>query len=200
VTRGFQGRPRRPHDHRLPPGQYDAGRDWPVLNIEPTPRLDPEAWTFTVDGAVEEPRTWTWDDVHDLPTGRYEGPIHCVTTWSRFETAFAGVSLDDLLDPCRPRPEARFVLARAESGYATNLALADVTGGRAWVVWEADGRPLEAAHGGPARLLVPHLYLWKSVKWVTGISLLEHEELGFWERNGYHVRGDPWAEQRYSSD
>jgi DMSO/TMAO reductase YedYZ molybdopterin-dependent catalytic subunit len=200
VTRGFTGRPRPAGDTRLPPGQYDVGRDWPVLTAEPTPRLSTDDWTFTIDGLVEQPSSWTWEEIHALPASTYEGPIHCVTTWSKFGTRFAGVSVDILLDAARPLPDASHVMAFSHTGYTTNLPLADVTGGKAWVSWEVDGEPLPADHGGPARLLVPHLYFWKSAKWVAGLTVLDHDEPGFWERNGYHDRGDPWLEQRYQGD
>jgi DMSO/TMAO reductase YedYZ molybdopterin-dependent catalytic subunit len=199
-TRGFTGRGRAARDPRLPPGQYDTGRDWPVLTAEVTPELDTSSWTFSVEGLVERPTTWSWDEIHELPPATYEGDIHCVTTWSKLGMRFAGVSVDTLLEVARPRPDAAFVVAWSHTGYTTNLPLADVTGGRAWVAWEADGQPLPVDHGGPARLLVPHLYFWKSAKWVAGLRLLDHDEPGFWERNGYHDRGDPWLEQRYQGD
>ena len=199
-TRGFTGRARPAGDRRLPPGQYDIGSDWPVLTAEVTPELDTASWTFRVEGAVEQPTTWSWDELHDLPPSTYEGDIHCVTTWSRFGMRFTGVSVDDLLAVARPLPSASHVLAFCHTGYTTNLPLDDVTGGRAWVAWEADGEPLPVDHGGPARLLVPHLYFWKSAKWVAGLRVLDHDEPGFWERNGYHDRGDPWLEQRYQGD
>jgi DMSO/TMAO reductase YedYZ molybdopterin-dependent catalytic subunit len=200
VTRGFTGRPRPAGDTRLPPGQYDVGAEWPVLTAEPTPRLSTDDWTFTVEGLVERVTTWTWEEIQALPASTYEGPIHCVTTWSKFGMRFAGVSTDVLLEAAGPRPEASHVMAFSHTGYTTNLPLADVTGGKAWVAWEVDGQPLPAEHGGPARLLVPHLYFWKSAKWVAGLTLLDHDEPGFWERNGYHDRGDPWRQQRYQGD
>ena len=199
VTRGFVGR-RRPPAGRLPPGQYDVGRDWPVLTAEMTPRVDPETWTMTVDGLVEPPTTWTWAEARALPGSEYAGDIHCVTTWSKLDTRFAGVSVDTLLAAARPVPGAAYVLATSTTGYTTNLPLADVTGGKAWIVWEHEGRPLPREHGGPVRLLVPHLYFWKSAKWVTRLTLLDHDQQGFWEVNGYHDRGDPWREQRYQGD
>jgi len=199
-TRGFTGRGRETRDARLPPGQYDTGRDWPVLTAEVTPDLDTSSWTFTVEGAVERPTTWSWDELHELPASTYEGDIHCVTTWSKLGMRFSGVSVDAVLDVVGPRPEATHVLAWSHTGYTTNLPLADVTGGKAWVAWEVDGEPLPVDHGGPARLLVPHLYFWKSAKWVAGLRVLDHDEPGFWERNGYHDRGDPWLEQRYQGD
>jgi DMSO/TMAO reductase YedYZ molybdopterin-dependent catalytic subunit len=199
ITRGFTGR-RRARDPRLPPGQYDAGADWPVLTAEVTPNLRPEQWSLTVDGLVERASTWTWDEAHALPQSEYHGDIHCVTTWSKLGTTFGGVSVDELLDRAGPLPQAAYVLATSTTGYTTNLPLDDLRGGRAWVAWTYDGRPLSPAHGGPVRLLVPHLYFWKSAKWVTRLTLLEHDEPGFWERNGYHDRGDPWLEQRYAGD
>ena len=199
-TRGFMGRKRGPRDPRLPPGQYDAERSWPVLNAEATPKLSTADWTFTVEGLVEHPTTWTWDEIHALPPSTYDGAIHCVTTWSKFDMMFNGVSIDTLLEIAQPAPTATHVMAFSHTGYTTNLPLADVTGGKAWVAWEVDGEPLPVDHGGPARLLVPHLYFWKSAKWVAGLTLMDHDEPGFWERNGYHDRGDPWLEQRYQGD
>ena len=157
-------------------------------------------WTFTIEGLVRNPVTWTWGEVHALEPATYEGDIHCVTTWSKFGVRFGGVSVDTLLAAAVPLPSASHVVAYSHTGYTTNLPLGDISGNRAWVVWEYDGRPLEVAHGGPARLLVPHLYFWKSAKWVAGLRLLDHDEPGFWEVNGYHDRGDPWLEQRYQGD
>jgi DMSO/TMAO reductase YedYZ molybdopterin-dependent catalytic subunit len=199
-TRGFTGRGSRERDPRLPPGQYDVGDGWPVLTAEVTPRLDTRDWTFVVDGLVERQTTWTWDEIHALPPSRYVGDIHCVTSWSKLGITFTGVSVDTLLAAARPAPAATHVLATCRTGYTTNLPLGDVTDGQAWVVWEVDGGPLPVDHGGPARLLVPHLYFWKSAKWISQLTLLDHDEPGFWERNGYHDRGDPWLEQRYSGD
>jgi DMSO/TMAO reductase YedYZ molybdopterin-dependent catalytic subunit len=198
-TRGFQGRGRRA-DSRLPPGQYDVGSAWPVLTAEATPNLATESWTFSVEGLVERPTTWTWDEIRALPPSSYNGDIHCVTTWSKLGVTFAGVSVDSLLALTRPAASATHVLAVGHTGYTTNLPLADVSDGKAWVVWDYEGRPLAVEHGGPARLLVPHLYFWKSAKWVAGLRLLDHDQRGFWEENGYHNRGDPWAEQRYQGD
>ena len=199
ATRGFQGRARG-RDPRLPPGQYDAGSDWPVLSAEVTPNLRPEQWSMTVDGLVETVSRWSWDEAHALPQSEFHGDIHCVTTWSKLGTRFGGVSVDELLDRARPLAQAAYVLATSTTGYTTNLPLDDVRGGKAWLAWSFDGQPLSPQHGGPVRLLVPHLYFWKSAKWVTRLTLLDHDELGFWERNGYHDRGDPWLEQRYSGD
>jgi DMSO/TMAO reductase YedYZ molybdopterin-dependent catalytic subunit len=190
----------RTRDPRLPPGQYDTGDGFPVLTAEVTPKLDPATWTFRVDGHVATAATWTWDDVRALPRSTYEGDIHCVTTWSKLGTSFSGVSLDTLLERVGVLPSATHVVAWSHTGYTTNLPLEHVTGGKAWVVWEHEGAPLPLPHGGPARLLVPHLYFWKSVKWVGGVRLLDHDEPGFWETRGYHALGDPWTEQRYDGD
>jgi len=199
-TRGFLGRGAKERDARLPPGQYDTGRSWPVLTAEVTPRIDTATWTFGVDGLVAHPTTWTWEEIHALPASTYQGDIHCVTTWSKLDMTWTGVSIDTLLAIAQPLPQASYVLATSHTGYTTNLPLADVTDGKAWVAWEVDGGALAVDHGGPARLLVPHLYFWKSAKWVSQLTLLDHDEPGFWERNGYHDRGDPWLEQRYQGD
>ena len=200
ATRGFFGRDRGERDERLPPGQYDTGSSWPVLTAEVTPDLSTEDWTFRIEGAVGTPTTWTWDELHALPESTYEGAIHCVTTWSKFDMTWKGISVDTLLEAVGVRPEAQFAVVFCHTAYTTNLPLADLTDGKAWVAWEADGEPLDRQHGGPARLLVPHLYFWKSAKFVAGLRLVEHDEPGFWEVNGYHDRGDPWLEQRYQGD
>jgi DMSO/TMAO reductase YedYZ molybdopterin-dependent catalytic subunit len=198
-TRGFLGR-RRERDPRLPPGQYDVGSGWPVLTAEATPRVDPERWSMTVDGLVDSPTTWTLRELQQLPESTYAGDIHCVTTWSKLDTSFTGVSVDTLLAAARPRASATHMVATSTTGYTTNLPLADITDGKAWLVWEHEGKPLSREHGGPVRMLVPHLYFWKSAKWITKITLLDHDEPGFWEVNGYHDRGDPWREQRFDGD
>jgi DMSO/TMAO reductase YedYZ molybdopterin-dependent catalytic subunit len=173
---------------------------WPVLAAEPTPTLDLATWTFAVEGQVHNPISWTWEQIHALPESTYEGNIHCVTSWSKLGMRFSGVSVETLLGAAVPLPTATHVVAYSHTGYTTNLPLAEVTGGQAWVVWEVDGRPLPSEHGGPARLLVPHLYFWKSAKWVAGLRLLDHDEPGFWEVRGYHNHGDPWREERYHGD
>ena len=190
----------RERDPRLPPGQYDAGDTFPVLTAEVVPRIEPAQWTFRVDGLVATTRTWTWDDVRRLPRSVYEGDIHCVTTWSKLGTSFGGVSLDTLLAEAGPLPDATHVVAWSSTGYTTNLPLEHVTGGKAWLVWEHEGAPLPVPHGGPVRLLVPHLYFWKSAKWLERLTFLAEDSPGFWEVNGYHDRGDPWLEQRYQGD
>jgi DMSO/TMAO reductase YedYZ molybdopterin-dependent catalytic subunit len=196
--RTFGGR--RERDPRLPPGQYDAGSTFPVLTAEVSPTIATRDWTLRVDGLVGSARTWTWDQMHALPPSTYDGDIHCVTTWSKLGTSFSGVSLDTLLAEVGVLPAATHVVGWSSTGYTTNLPLSEVTGGKAWVVWEHEGRPLPPEHGGPVRLLVPHLYFWKSVKWVGGVRLLDHDEPGFWETRGYHALGDPWSEQRYDGD
>jgi len=200
VTRGFTGRESRVRASWLPPGQYDIEDVWPVLSAELTPDLPTDTWTFTVEGLVEHPITWTWDEMQALPQSTYAGDIHCVTAWSKHAMTFTGVSVDVLLDAAGVAPSATHVVAFSHTGYTTNLPLADVTGGQAWIAFEAEGEPLSRDHGGPARLLVPHLYFWKSAKWVAGLTVLDHDEPGFWETQGYHNHGDPWREERYTGD
>ena len=195
-TRGFTGRRRAQTDERLPPGQYDVGDAFPVLSAGPTPRTDLTTWDLTVQGQVDRVARWTWQEFSALPHEDITVDLHCVTAWSKFGTRWRGVSVDVLLDGLTTGGE--FVSAFCDGGYTTNLPLADLRGGRAWVVDGYGGAALEPVHGGPARLLVPHLYLWKSAKWLRGIAVTEQEELGFWERFGYHAYGDPWREQRYA--
>ncbi|MBX5442678.1 MAG: sulfite oxidase-like oxidoreductase [Solirubrobacteraceae bacterium] len=198
ISRGFQGRRRTDVDPaRIPPGQY-LTPDFPVLSAGPTPRTPPDAWTFSIDGAIDEPRRWTWAELLALPQETVTVDIHCVTKWSKLDTEWTGVSLDTLLDGVETAAE--HVVAWSDGGYTTNLPLEDVTGGRAWIAHTYDGEPLAPEHGGPARLLVPHLYFWKSAKWVRGITLSVEDRPGFWEGYGYHNHGDPWREQRYWSD
>ena len=182
---------------RVPPGQYVVD-DFPVLSAGPTPHTDLEQWRFTLNGAVDTEVTWSWEEFLALPSETVTVDIHCVTKWSKLGTVWTGVSVDRLLDDVET--SAEFVSAFSDGGYTTNLPLEDLTDGQAWVAYAFDGEPLEAEHGGPARLLVPHLYFWKSAKWVRGLTLLEHDEPGFWETAGYHNRGDPWKEERYWSD
>ncbi|MCH1865054.1 molybdopterin-dependent oxidoreductase [Nocardioides sp. CFH 31398] len=201
VTRGFTGR-RRPvsREGRLPPGQHDVGDGWPVLTAEAEPHLRDDQVSLTVGGLVTSTTTWSLADLQALPHSTYAGDIHCVTSWSKLGTRFTGVSLDLLLEAAGPLERAAYVVAESVTGYTTNLPLEHVTGGRAWVVWDHEGRPLPPEHGGPLRLLVPHLYFWKSAKWVSRIELTEVDRPGFWERYGYHDLGDPWTEQRYVGD
>lgn len=196
-TRGFFRRRAEADDGRLPPGQY-LERGFPVLSAGPTPRTPLSDWTFSIEGEVDAERSWTWDEFQALPRETPIVDIHCVTTWSKFDTSWEGVSVDTLLEDVEPL--GGYVTAFSDGGYTTNLPVEDVTGGKAWVVFGYDGEPLEPEHGGPARLLVPHLYFWKSAKWVRGLRFMEYDEPGFWETLGYHDRGDPWLEQRYQGD
>jgi DMSO/TMAO reductase YedYZ molybdopterin-dependent catalytic subunit len=199
ISRAFTGRRRVPPElaARLPPGQYvESG--FPVLTAGPTPDVAPGDWRFTIDGMVASTREWSWQSFGELPFEDVPCDIHCVTKWSKLDTSFRGVSLDTLL--AQAQPQGGYVIAHSYGGYTTNLAIEDLVDGKAWVVTEHDGTPLPREHGGPARLLVPHLYFWKSAKWVTGLRVMDHDEPGFWEANGYHMRGDPWKEQRYWSD
>jgi DMSO/TMAO reductase YedYZ molybdopterin-dependent catalytic subunit len=197
ISRGFGGLRRTPEQYagRIPPGQYYE-RGFPVLTAGPTPRVD--EWRLRIDGMVGEPREWSAQEFAQLPFETVPCDIHCVTKWSKLDTSFAGVSLDVLLEAVQPTGE--YAMAYSYGGYTTNLALEDLTDGKAWIVTEHEGEPLERDHGGPARLLVPHLYFWKSAKWIAGLRIVDHDEPGFWEANGYHMRGDPWKEERYWND
>jgi DMSO/TMAO reductase YedYZ molybdopterin-dependent catalytic subunit len=197
-SRGFHGRRRSDADPaRLPPGQY-LTPDFPVLSAGPTPHQPLDSWSFTIGGDVDRDRSWTWDEFRALPTQAVTVDIHCVTKWSKFDTAWTGVAVETLLDGVES--SAGYVTAYSDGGYTTNLPLEDLLDGQAWVAFEYDGEPLEPEHGGPARLLVPHLYFWKSAKWVRGLMLRQDDEPGFWEMYGYHNYGDPWREQRYQGD
>ncbi|QUX30665.1 sulfite oxidase-like oxidoreductase [Nocardiopsis akebiae] len=196
VSRGFQGR-RGGDPSRVPPGQYET-HDFPVLSAGPTPHVDTAEWTFAIADEAGGTRSWTWDEFLDLPQERPRADIHCVTRWSKLDTDWAGVSVDTLLEEVETAAE--YALAVSHGGYTANLPLQDLTDGRAWVVHSFGGEPLAPEHGGPARLLVPHLYFWKSAKWVRGLRLLDEDEPGFWEQAGYHDYGDPWREQRYQGD
>ena len=198
ISRGFTGRRRSGVDPaRVPPGQYVTG-DFPVLSAGPTPHTSLAEWSFAIRGAVDAPVSWTWEEFRSLPTETVTTDIHCVTKWSKLDTVWTGVSLDVLLGGARTT--AGYVTAFSDGGYTTNLPRDDLTGGRAWIALAYDGEPLAPQHGGPARLLVPHLYFWKSAKWVRGLRLTVADEPGFWEAAGYHNRGDPWQEQRYWND
>jgi DMSO/TMAO reductase YedYZ molybdopterin-dependent catalytic subunit len=199
ISRGFHGRRREPAGDagRVPPGQYVTD-DFPVLSAGPTPHTSLDKWTFSIRQGGDTSKSWTWAEIRDLPEEDVTVDIHCVTRWSKLDTRWQAVSIDTLL--AQVEHQARYVLAFSDGGYTTNLPLADVTGGQAWLAYGYDGSPLQPEHGGPARLLVPHLYFWKSAKWVRGLDLLEADEPGFWERYGYHNYGDPWREQRYAGD
>jgi DMSO/TMAO reductase YedYZ molybdopterin-dependent catalytic subunit len=198
VSRGFLGRRRPVADpSRLPPGQYlETG--FPVLSAGPTPHTPLDEWSFLIDGVVEQAVSWPWNEFLELPSEDITVDIHCVTKWSKFDTRWRGVSVDTLLE--RIDSEAAYLTAWCDGGYTTNLPRDDISDGKAWIAYRYDGEPLHPEHGGPARLLVPHLYFWKSAKWVRGLTLTLADEPGFWENYGYHNRGDPWLEQRYQGD
>jgi DMSO/TMAO reductase YedYZ molybdopterin-dependent catalytic subunit len=196
VSRGFRGRAHR-EDAELPPGQY-LTEDFPVLSAGPTPRISRDRWEFVVATETGTRYRWTWTDLLSLPSERPTVDLHCVTKWSKLRTRWEGVSVDTLLADVETAAE--YALVHSYGGYTTNLPLRDLLDGRAWVAYKYDGDDLAPEHGGPARLLVPHLYLWKSAKWVRGMQLLLEDEPGFWETAGYHNYGDPWREQRYQGD
>jgi DMSO/TMAO reductase YedYZ molybdopterin-dependent catalytic subunit len=199
VSRGFRGRSRVPaeEEDRVPPGQY-VTVDFPVLSAGPTPHTPLSEWTFSITQGGDALKSWTWEEMQALPAETVTVDIHCVTRWSKLGTQWRGVSVDTLLGQVAAK--APYVLAFCDGGYTTNLPAEDVTGGKAWVAFGYDGAPLEPEHGGPARLLVPHLYFWKSAKWVRGLELRDHDAPGFWETYGYHMYGDPWKQQRYAGD
>ncbi len=201
-SRGFQGRKRSAESQdRLPPGQYEE-RGFPVLSAGPTPHVSLDDWAFSIVGADGTEVRWTWDEFQALPHERVTRDIHCVTKWSKFDTKWEGISIDTLLAEASAHGVMRspYAMAVCDGGYTTNVAVADLTDGKAMVAFQYDDAPLHPEHGGPARLLVPHLYFWKSAKWIRQLRLLDAEEPGFWEVNGYHIRGDPWHEQRYTGD
>jgi DMSO/TMAO reductase YedYZ molybdopterin-dependent catalytic subunit len=195
ISRGFAGRGRR--DPKLPPGQY-LTEDFPVLSAGPTPRVPLDRWEFVITTETGQQHRWDWARFRQLPTETVTVDLHCVTKWSKLSTSWEGVRLDTLLEDVESA--AGYALARSYGGYTTNLPLEDLVDGKAWVAFQYDGEDLAPEHGGPARLLVPHLYLWKSAKWVRGIDLRLDDEPGFWEGLGYHNYGDPWREQRYWGD
>ncbi|SEE63877.1 sulfite oxidase-like oxidoreductase [Jiangella alba] len=196
VSPGFRRR-RHDADVQLPPGQY-LTEDFPVLSAGPTPNISLDRWEFTIASETGQEYRWTWDELLELPAEEPTVDIHCVTKWSKLATSWRGVSLDLLMEDVDTT--ADYALVHCYGGYTTNLPLEDLLDGRAWVVYEFEGSELAPQHGGPARLLVPHLYFWKSAKWVRGLQLLEFDEPGFWESVGYHNYGDPWREQRYAGD
>ncbi|MFF4234967.1 sulfite oxidase-like oxidoreductase [Actinomadura geliboluensis] len=196
ISRGFRGR-RPSGDHELPPGQYETF-DFPVLSAGPTPQVPLDEWEFTISTESGTEHRWSWDDLMALPAETPTVDLHCVTKWSKFDTEWRGVSLDVLFEDVESA--ADFTLVHSYGGYTTNLPLEDLLDGKAWIAYGYDGGELPPEHGGPARLLVPHLYFWKSAKWVRGIQLGLEDEPGFWESAGYHDYGDPWREQRYQGD
>lgn len=193
------GRVTRPADERLPPGQHLV-KDWPVLDLGQQPAIGLERWRLDVTGLVEQRLSLDWAAFKALPQSESLSDIHCVTTWSRYDNRWQGVLTHDLLDMVMPKPDATHVMLTSYDGYTTNLPLADFASEHAVLATDWEGQPIGRTHGGPMRLVVPHLYFWKSAKWLTRIEFRAGDEAGFWERNGYHMRGDPWLEQRYSAD
>jgi len=194
ISSGFHGK-RRTGNPALPPGQYETP-SFPVLTAGPAPYITRADWEFFITTETGQRRDWSWDELLALPQVDIRTDIHCVTSWSKLGTSWRGVSLDTLFADVETTSE--FTTAHSYGGYTTNVPLQDLLDGQAWVAWQFDGEPLERAHGGPARLLIPHLYFWKSAKWINGIELMPHDVPGFWESNGYHIYGDPWREERYS--
>jgi DMSO/TMAO reductase YedYZ molybdopterin-dependent catalytic subunit len=184
---------------RLPPGQ-SLTLKWPVLHYGSVPRFDAATWDFKVGGLVEHPLRFTWNEFNQLPRSDRTSDFHCVTRWSRFDNHWTGVAIRDLLSRAMPSEKAKYVLVHAEQGYTANVPLADLDREDVLLATHHDGEPLTPDHGYPLRLIVPHLYSWKSVKWVRGLELLEKDSPGFWEQNGYHMRGDPFKEQRFDTD
>ncbi|HKX18483.1 MAG TPA: sulfite oxidase-like oxidoreductase [bacterium] len=182
---------------RLPPGQTLTEK-WPVLHYGGIPTIDIGKWLFMVEGEVEAPSRWTWDEFMALPRKSVRADIHCVTAWSRYENVFEGVPASEVVARAHPRAGAVFVMVHSYGGYTTNLRLDDLAQDEVLFAFTHDGRPLAPEHGGPCRLVVPRLYFWKSAKWVRGLEFMREERPGFWEQNGYHIRGDPWKEERYS--
>lgn len=200
ISRGFIGRRRRsgPPD-RVPPGQY-VTNDFPVLSAGPTPRIPLTKWQFTLEQLGREEITWTWDEFMQLPAQEYVVDVHCVTKWSKLDTRWTGVSVDILLEHLTLDPRVMYVMAYSYGGYTTNIPLVEIINGQGFVAYAYEGQPIPPEHGGPARLVVPKLYFWKSAKWVHGLRLMERDKPGFWETFGYHNHGDPWKEERYSGD
>ena len=200
TTRGFGGR-RPPPDlaGRIPPGQ-SLTQDFPVLSAGPTPRVRTETWSFALKVGPKPVAKWDWAEFNALPQTKMTRDIHCVTTWSKLDTPWQGVLVDDMLAAAGLEPPTEFTLAHSYDGYSTNVPTKDLIGGKAMVALQYDGEPLPPDHGGPARLLVPHLYFWKSAKWVNGLQFTTRDEAGFWELRGYHMYGDPFREQRYTDD
>lgn len=181
---------------RLPVGQY-LTKKWPVLSYEPTPKFDPAKYRFKVSGAVAEPFELTWDELQALPRVQLTTDFHCVTTWSRYDNAWEGVHIREILQRAKPLPEAKFVMAHSFTGYTTNMPLADLDDDDVIIAFTHDGEPLAPEHGGPVRLIVPKLYAYKSAKWLSGLEFMEKDRPGFWEVRGYHNHADPWKEERY---
>jgi DMSO/TMAO reductase YedYZ molybdopterin-dependent catalytic subunit len=200
ISRGFFGR-RRPAEveKRLPPGQYLV-TDFPVLSAGPTPHTPLDRWSFTMEGLVQSPVSWSWEEFRKLPSQTFTVDISCVTKWTKLDTKRLGVSVDTLLEAVQLNPAARYVMAFGDGGYTTNIPLDEMVKGQAFVAYQFDDKELAPEHGGPARLVVPHLYFWKSAKWIRGLRFMDKDQAGFWESLGYNMHGDPWKEERYSGD
>jgi len=199
-TRGFFGNRNKKPARPIPPGQY-IENGFPVLSAGPTPNIERTTWEFTVEKAGDVLKRWSWDEILRLPATEMNVDIHCVTKWSKLDTYWKGVSIDTLLENADLKlPPGEFVVAFCEGGYTTNVPAADLVDGKAILAYEYDGQPLSPEHGGPARLFIPHLYFWKSAKWIIGMRFMDKDSPGFWESYGYHMYGDPWSEQRYSDD
>lgn len=200
ISRGFTGRRRQEGTAgRVPPGQYVTG-DFPVLSAGPTPRTPPDQWSFEISGLVNQVKRWSWVEFLSLPVTEYTVDIHCVTKWSKLDTHWEGVSIDTLLEQAEADLKAKYVTAFCDGGYTTNMPLNEIIQGKAFIAYRYAGAPLAPEHGGPARLVVPMLYFWKSAKWVRGLVLTEKDKPGFWESLGYNNHGDPWTEERYHGD
>lgn len=197
--RFLTGKVSRPDTDRLPPGQHRV-ENWPVLDLGIQPMLPPSRWRLDVGGLVDNPLSFDWTAFQALPMSEIRTDIHCVTTWSRYDNDWTGVLVRDLLDLAQPKPSAKFVLLTSFDGYTTNLPLADFAAEDAILATHWQGQPITREHGGPMRAVVPHLYFWKSAKWLKAIELLPADKAGYWEKGGYHMYGDPWKEQRYSED
>jgi len=199
INNKFFGRRRSEPARPVPPGQY-LEDGFPVLSAGPTPRVDTATWNFSIEIAGSNVGTWSWDDLNALPQTDIHTDIHCVTKWSKQDTDWRGVTIDTLLNDAGVDSPSGFVMAECDGGYTTNVPAADVIDGKGLLVHTYDGEPLAPEHGGPVRLLIPHLYLWKSAKWIRNLKFMDEDAPGFWERYGYHMYGDPWREQRYTND
>jgi DMSO/TMAO reductase YedYZ molybdopterin-dependent catalytic subunit len=200
ATRGFTSKTSSAdYADRIPPGQSRT-EGFPVLSAGPTPRVSLADWSFTLKIGPRPVMRWTWEEFTALPQTKMTRDIHCVTKWSKLNTAWTGVLIDDILAEAGLASPPDYTLVHSFDGYSTNVPTADLVGGKAMVATHYEGKPLTPEHGGPARLLVPHLYFWKSAKWINALQFLERDEAGFWELRGYHIYGDPWREQRYRGD
>ncbi len=193
---GVSPRPLEQRTPRLPPGQRATAK-WPVLHYQEPRKYDMATWDFRVSGLVEQEVSWSWEEFTALPHVELVSDIHCVTQWSRFDNHWEGIHIREVLQRVQPKPDAQFVMVHADPGYTTNVTLAELDQDDVLFALRHDGRPLPHEHGGPLRLVLPSLYFWKSAKWVRGLEFMDHETPGFWERGGYHVRGDPWLEERF---